>query len=115
MKLALPGHRHTGDLEARIQALFTHHRNRGETLAIVQRGPPHRLPGGQPDDLGHQGRQLGGLPLNQKWFATGEALAHLEYLMEEGQVAQEAGPEGAPGMCPKEVSLWAEAASGGRN
>ena len=40
VKLALPGHRHTGDLEARIQALFTHHRNRvGETLAIVQREP----------------------------------------------------------------------------
>ena len=64
VKLALPGHRHTGDLEARIQALFTHHRNRvgGDPGHRPAGARPHRLPGGQPDDLGHQGRQLGGLP-----------------------------------------------------
>ena len=33
-------------------------------------------------------------PLNQKWFATGEALAHLEYLMEEGQVVRARSPGG---------------------
>ena len=40
-------------------------------------------------------------PLNQKWFATGEALAHLEYLMEAGQVAREAGPEGSARYVPQ--------------
>ena len=33
-------------------------------------------------------------PLNQKWFATGEALAHLEYLAEEGAVVRTLDQEG---------------------
>lgn len=33
-------------------------------------------------------------PLNQKWFATGEALAHLEYLVEEGAVVRALEPGG---------------------
>lgn len=33
-------------------------------------------------------------PLNQKWFATGEALAHLEYLVEEGAVVRALDQEG---------------------
>ena len=45
-----PGHRHTGDLEARIQALFTHHRNRvGSPWPSSSRSPalpPTRWPAG---------------------------------------------------------------------
>ena len=33
-------------------------------------------------------------PLNQKWFATGEALAHLEYLVEEGAIVRALDQEG---------------------
>lgn len=103
VKLALPGHRHTGDLEARIQALFTHHRNRvGETLAIVQREPgltAYQVASRMTWDIKADSWEA--FPLNQKWFATGEALAHLEYLMEEGQVAREAGPEGSARYVPR--------------
>lgn len=103
VKLALPGHRHTGNLEARIQALFTHHRNRvGETLAIVQREPgltAYQVASRMTWDIKADSWEA--FPLNQKWFATGEALAHLEYLMEEGQVAREAGPEGSARYVPR--------------
>ena len=36
-------------------------------------------------------------PLNQKWFAVGETIARLEYLMDLGQVAQEPGRDGVMG------------------
>ena len=103
VKLALPGHRHTGNLEARIQALFTHHRNRvGETLAIVQREPgltAYQVASRMTWDIKADSWEA--FPLNQKWFASGEALAHLEYLMEAGQVAREAGPEGSARYVPR--------------
>ena len=33
-------------------------------------------------------------PRNQKWFATGEALAHLDYLREEGAIRATVRPDG---------------------
>ena len=96
VRLALPGHRHTADLGERIQALFTHHRNRvGETLAILQREPgltAYETASRMHWDI--KAASWAEFPLNQKWFATGEALAHLEYLMEEGQVTREPGRDG---------------------
>lgn len=103
VKLALPGHRHTGDLEARIQALFTHHQGRvGETLAIVRREPgltAYQVASRMTWDIKADSWEA--FPLNQKWFATGEALAHLEYLMEAGQVAREDGPAGSARYVPR--------------
>ena len=103
VKLALPGHRHTGDLEARIQALFTHHRNRvGETR-------PHRLPGGQPDDLGHQGRQLGGLPPEPEMVCHwgGPGPPGVPHGGGPGGPGGRAGGE-RPVCAPGKVRLWAE-------
>jgi hypothetical protein len=36
-------------------------------------------------------------PLNQKWFAVGETIAHLEYLMDVGQVVRETRRDGFNG------------------
>lgn len=96
VRLALPGHRHTGDLEPRIQALFAHHRARvAETLAIVRQTPgltTYQIASRMHWDL--RAKSWDDFPLNQKWFATGEALAHLEYLMERGEVRRAITPAG---------------------
>ena len=96
VRLALPGHRHTGDLSQRIQSLYAHHRNRvAETLAIVCRDPgltAYQVASRMHWDI--RAKSWDDFPLNQKWFAPGEALAHLEYLMEEGQVIRTRSPGG---------------------
>lgn len=96
VRLALPGHRHTGDLRERIQSLYAHHRRRvAETLAIVRRDPgltAYQVASRMSWDI--RAKSWDDFPLNQKWFATGEALAHLEYLMEEGQVIRTRSPGG---------------------
>jgi hypothetical protein len=48
-------------------------------------------------------RQWEDFPVPQKWFATGEAIAHLRYLEDEGQVRREDRGE---------MILYALAASG---
>lgn len=96
VQLALPGHRHTGDLNQRIQALFAHHRARvAETLDLVRQTPgltAYEVASRMHWDL--RAKSWAEFPLNQKWFATGEALAHLEYLMEGGAVRRELRPDG---------------------
>ena len=95
-RLALPGHRHTADLAPRIQALLAHHRRRAaETLAIVRREGglnAYQVASRMTWDI--RADSWADFPLNQKWFATGEALAHLEYLVEEGAVVRALDQEG---------------------
>ena len=95
-RLALPGHRHTADLAPRIQALLAHHRRRAaETLAIVRREGglnAYQVASRMTWDI--RADSWADFPLNQKWFATGEALAHLEYLAEEGAVVRALDQEG---------------------
>ncbi len=102
VKLALPGHRHTGDLNGRIEALMAHHRARvAETRSIVRRAPgstAYQIASQMHWDLRVKSWQ--DFPLNQKWFATGEALAHLEYLTERGQVHREQNPRGVAVYLP---------------
>ena len=78
-RLALPGHRHTADLAPRIQALLAHHRRRAaETLAIVRREGglnAYQVASRMTWDI--RADSWADFPLNQKWFATGEALAYL--------------------------------------
>ena len=95
-RLALPGHRPTADLAPRIQALLAHHRRRAaETLAIVRREGglnAYQVASRMTWDI--RADSWADFPLNQKWFATGEALAHLEYLAEEGAVVRALDQEG---------------------
>lgn len=88
VKLALPGHRHSADLKERIDQLLQHHRDRvAETLSIVTAYPgmtAYDITARMTWDI--RAKSWADFPLNQKWFAVGEALAHLELLLNEGTI-----------------------------
>jgi len=88
----LPGHRRRlGNPAARIAELRQHHRKRNaEILAILRGGPrnAYDIAGRMTWDLDCPSWK--DFPLPQKWFTTGEALAHLRFLEEEGKVRVEA-------------------------
>lgn len=88
VKLALPAHRGASDitLQQRIGVLLRHHETRlAETKRIIEE---------QPGSTGYEiagkmtwkihARNWEEFPPGQKWFAMGEALAHLEYLLRRG-------------------------------
>lgn len=90
VRLALPGHRQTGDYHARIDELLEHHAKRlAEQEHIIAQEP------------GHTAYELAGLmqwkirarnwqefPAIQKWFAVGECISHLDYLLKRGHIAK---------------------------
>ena len=96
VKLALPGHRHSAPLIPRIEQLQAHHRFRvDETRQTVRRFPgrtAYEIAAHLTWDI--RARDWRHFPLNQKWFAVGETIAHLEYLMEEGQVGRRVRSDG---------------------
>ena len=82
VRLALPGHRGSGDYHGRIRALLLHHRRRlEETASIIS-----SCPGLSAYEIAARMRwkiRASGwedFPPAQKWFAVGECLAHLDYL-----------------------------------
>jgi glyoxylase-like metal-dependent hydrolase (beta-lactamase superfamily II) len=80
--LVLPGHRRlfTNHRE-RIEELKRHHRNRAdEILVILREGPKNafQVAAEMTWDIAYDSWDQ--FPLQQKWFATGEAIAHLRYL-----------------------------------
>lgn len=91
VKLALPGHRERGNYQDRIGVLLKHHMRRlDETERIVRTNP------------GMNGYEIAGhmtwriraknweeFPVSQKWFATGECLSHLDYLMLRGRIVRD--------------------------
>ena len=88
VKQSLPGHREEGDYQGRIDELLLHHDRRvGETEQIVS-----QVPGSTTYEIA--GRMTWAIraknwqefPVIQKWFAVGEALSHLDYLMSIGKV-----------------------------
>lgn len=86
--LVLPGHRSIfRDLKERIEELRQHHRHRlNEVLEILARGEKdaYQVAAMMTWDLTYS--SWTSFPVAQKWFATGEALAHLSYLEEQGLV-----------------------------
>lgn len=89
IELTLPGHRSLiHDSRKRIDQIREHHRFRlDETLKIVkERGPcsAFTVASGMTWDLIADNWEA--YPLMQKWFATGEALAHIHYLEHDGQL-----------------------------
>lgn len=89
--LPLPAHRgvHTG-FQARVDELIEHHRRRcGEALTVLAGHPgltAYELTARMTWQIRCKG--WADFPTPQKWFAVGEAIAHLEYLMERGQVVR---------------------------
>jgi len=91
VKLVLPGHRSAfNNYRERIQELKRHHQTRAnEVLSILQKGSKNafQVASQMSWDLTYKSWDL--FPVPQKWFATGEAIAHLKYLEEKGKVRRE--------------------------
>jgi glyoxylase-like metal-dependent hydrolase (beta-lactamase superfamily II) len=93
--IILPGHRNFfKDLKGRIDELKEHHRIRAdEVLDVVGSDTKnaYAIAGGMTWDIDCENWE--DFPVAQKWFATGEAIAHLRYLESEGRIKRNTGQE----------------------
>jgi glyoxylase-like metal-dependent hydrolase (beta-lactamase superfamily II) len=91
VELVLPGHRSVvTNCKERIQELKHHHRKRAEeVLTILEKGSSsaYQVASQMTWDIVCESWDL--FPPSQKWFATGEAIAHLQYLEEKHHVFRE--------------------------
>ncbi len=91
VKLVLPGHRGIfNNHKERIQELKHHHQTRAnEVLSILKKGSENafQVASQMSWDMTYESWEL--FPIPQKWFATGEAIAHLKYLEEKGKIRRE--------------------------
>jgi glyoxylase-like metal-dependent hydrolase (beta-lactamase superfamily II) len=89
--MVLPGHRRLiDDHRARISELKEHHHNRlYEVLEILNKHPMHAFQIASRMTWDINAETWDHFPVAQKWFATGEAIAHLRYLEKEEKVTRE--------------------------
>lgn len=92
IKLALPAHRSVDSTVAeRITSITEHHAERlHEVQQIIRKAPgltAYDIAGRMRWDI--QCDSWSDFPLMQKWFAVGEALAHIDYLLTGGKVFRE--------------------------
>jgi glyoxylase-like metal-dependent hydrolase (beta-lactamase superfamily II) len=91
IELVLPGHRRIiTDCTKRIEELHDHHQKRvQEVLAILESGTRNafRVASQMTWDIVCESWDQ--FPFGQKWFATGEAIAHLKYLEEQELIHRE--------------------------
>ena len=91
VEVALPGHRRTiRNFRERIRELQHHHQIRAEEiLSILEEGPANgfQVASRMRWDMTYASWEL--FPAPQKWFATGEAIAHLKYLEGRGLIQKE--------------------------
>ena len=91
VEVVLPGHRSIfKNCRERIQELKSHHRKRAEeVLSILEKGSRNafQVASQMSWDIISESWDL--FPVSQKWFATGEAIAHLKYLEEKSLVFKE--------------------------
>jgi len=96
VELVLPGHRNIfRDHKNRIRELKQHHQTRlEEVMSILRKGKQNvfQVASQMTWDITYKSWDL--FPPSQKWFAFGEAMAHLKYLEEEGKVAREVQEQG---------------------
>lgn len=91
--LALPAHRQQSGktVAQRADELLAHHHNRLDGLqAIVQQHPGlNGYEAAAYMKWSIRAKNWEDFPLSQKWFAVGEALSHLEYLVAAGRVVKQ--------------------------
>lgn len=89
--LALPGHRRLfRNYKERIKELKQHHQKRAdEVLLILGKGSKHAFQVASEMAWDIDCESWEQFPVAQKWFATGEAIAHLRYLEGKGMVFRE--------------------------
>jgi glyoxylase-like metal-dependent hydrolase (beta-lactamase superfamily II) len=96
VELVLPGHRSIfRNHKERIRELKQHHQVRlKEVISILAKGKQNafQVASQMTWDIGYRSWDL--FPPAQKWFAFGEALAHLKYLEDEGKVRRELEGQG---------------------
>lgn len=90
--LALPGHRgNQMDFLTRIEQIQNHHQQRlNETLQIIAAEPKltaYEITARMTWSM--RGKTWREFPVGQKWFATGESLAHLHYLLKRGLIIRD--------------------------
>ncbi len=91
VETALPAHRAAGDYHNRIDSLLRHHRVRiQEIIRTVERNPGITAY----DIAAHLSWKIRAanwddFPGFQKWFAVGECIAHIDYLLQRDVLAQE--------------------------
>jgi len=90
IELLLPGHREIfGNCKERIVELKEHHRKRiDEILFILRDGSKNafQVASEMSWDIADVYDSFDLFPATQKWFATGEAIAHLKYAEEKGMI-----------------------------
>jgi glyoxylase-like metal-dependent hydrolase (beta-lactamase superfamily II) len=88
VRLVLPGHRTIfSDLPGRIAEIKQHHRARlDNVLSIVRARPGTAYEVASRMKWDFVANSWEDFPMMQKWFATGEAAAHLIYLAAGGEV-----------------------------
>jgi len=96
VELVLPGHRRIfRNHKERIRELKQHHQTRlDEVISILGKGRQNvfQVASQMTWDIDYKSWNL--FPPAQKWFAFGEAMAHLKYLEEEGKVERQIEGQG---------------------
>ncbi len=95
---ALPSHRTTGNLtmKERIEQIIEHHKHRlDETEDIIRNVPnlsAYEIAGRMKWRI--RAKNWEEFPPGQKWFAMGEALSHLDYLLNQGRIVRNVASDG---------------------
>ena len=91
VKLALPGHRGTGDFHARVDELLRHHEARLAEIERIIRSCPgltaYEIAGRMQWQI--RSANWEEFPAPQKIFAVGECLSHLNYLLLRGTIVRQ--------------------------
>jgi glyoxylase-like metal-dependent hydrolase (beta-lactamase superfamily II) len=89
--LVLPGHRGViKNCKERIRELRDHHEKRlDEIVSILRKGSQNAFEVASQMSWDVIYEAWDTFPVSQKWFATGEAIAHLKYLEEKGIIRKE--------------------------
>lgn len=99
VETVFPAHRNLSDksMEQRIEEIIAHHRARAEEILTAIREHPgsHAYEIASVITWSLHGRTFATAPKQQKWFAVGETLAHIDYLLHRGRIRREySGAEG---------------------
>lgn len=91
VNLVVPGHRSVlTDFRGRINALKAHHDQRLlEVQSIIASDDCNAYQTAARMQWDIRARSWEDFPIAQKWFATGEALAHLQYLEQQGHIKKQ--------------------------
>ena len=95
VEICLPGHRSLVErFRDRVDELQEHHRERAnEAIDVLEEGPKNAYETAAGMTRAIRAKSWEDFPLMQRWFATGETIAHLRYLEEKGMIARQENEE----------------------